>query len=116
MIADQFEVFIFDLDGVIYLGDDLLPGVKESITRLQQMGKIIRFLTNDPRPSRRQVARRLSNLGLDGSDNVNFGDRRFCVKSLIKNQADVRFDYWTLCPDLCGDLLGRGYRGNGERD
>jgi len=46
VIAAEFDVFLFDLDGVIYLENELLPDVKLSLERLRQMGKIIRFLTN----------------------------------------------------------------------
>lgn len=65
MIAAEFDVFLFDLDGVIYLENELLPDVKLSLERLRQMGKIIRFLTNDPRATREQVTQRLRRLGLD---------------------------------------------------
>ncbi|PZN09257.1 HAD-IIA family hydrolase [Thermaerobacter composti] len=65
MIAEQFDVFFFDLDGTIYLGDALLPEVRPSLERLRKMGKTIRFLTNDPRPSRSQIVERLRAFNLD---------------------------------------------------
>jgi len=64
MIAERFEAFLFDLDGVVYLGDELLPGSEEALSRLREAGKEIRFLTNDPRPTRAQVCRRLAGMGV----------------------------------------------------
>src|SRR5829696_497729 len=64
MIAERFNAFLFDLDGVVYLGDELLPGSEEALSRLREAGKEIRFLTNDPRPTRAQVCRRLAGMGV----------------------------------------------------
>lgn len=64
MLAQSFDVFLFDLDGVIYLGNDPLPGAPGALTCLREMGKTLRFLTNDPRPTRRQVVRRLRAMGI----------------------------------------------------
>src|ERR687894_2691688 len=64
MIAERFDAFLFDLDGVVYLGDELLPGSEEALSRLREAGKEVRFLTNDPRPTRAQVCRRLAGMGV----------------------------------------------------
>jgi HAD superfamily hydrolase (TIGR01450 family) len=63
-VADDFDVFLVDLDGVVYLGGEPLPGAVESLNRLDRMGKTIRYLTNDPRPRRATIARRLRDLGV----------------------------------------------------
>ena len=65
MIAEKFDTFLLDLDGVVYVGDSLLPGALDSLKRLRGRGKAVRFLTNDPRPERGEVASRLNSLGID---------------------------------------------------
>lgn len=55
MLADSFDVFLFDLDGVVHVGLNPLPGAPEALARLRGMGKTLRFLTNDPRPTRQHV-------------------------------------------------------------
>jgi HAD superfamily hydrolase (TIGR01450 family) len=65
VLADRFDVFLFDLDGVVYLGDRVLPHAPESLGRLRRMGKAVRFLTNDPRPTRDEAARRLAAMGVE---------------------------------------------------
>lgn len=65
MLAKRFDAFLFDLDGTVYVGDELLPGSKETLSRLRRDGKEIRFLTNDPRPTREQLRRQLVSLGVE---------------------------------------------------
>jgi HAD superfamily hydrolase (TIGR01450 family) len=67
MIAEQFEVILLDLDGVVYVGDRLLPGAHGALRRLRERGKTLRFLTNDPRPTRDEVVTRLERLGVAAS-------------------------------------------------
>ena len=45
-IAHNYKSFLFDLDGVIYLGDSVIPGTKETIEYLRTLNKNIRFLTS----------------------------------------------------------------------
>ena len=65
MLAERFDAFLLDLDGVVYLGDELLPGSKEALIRLRETGKEVRFLTNDPRPTREQLRRHLIGMGVE---------------------------------------------------
>jgi HAD superfamily hydrolase (TIGR01450 family) len=65
VLAERFDAFLFDLDGVVYLGDEPLPRARESLARLRGEGKEIRFLTNDPRPTREEVPRRLTGMGIE---------------------------------------------------
>lgn len=59
-----FEVYIFDLDGTIYLGGALLPTVKDTIIKLRKLGKRTLFLSNNPTRSRGIYAGKLARLGL----------------------------------------------------
>lgn len=63
-IAHNFDVFLLDLDGVVRLGGEALPDAVDAVKRLGEMGKQIRFLTNDPRPRRREVVDHLDDLGI----------------------------------------------------
>jgi HAD superfamily hydrolase (TIGR01450 family) len=59
-----YDGYIFDLDGTIYLGDHLLPGVHRLITTLRKLGKRVVFLTNNPTRDSQMYSEMLSNLGL----------------------------------------------------
>ena len=47
--------FICDMDGVIYHGNNLLPGVREFVDWLQGQGKQFLFLTNSSERSPREL-------------------------------------------------------------
>jgi HAD superfamily hydrolase (TIGR01450 family) len=59
-----YDVYAFDLDGTIYLGDDLLPGAKRLVEELRARGKAVRFLSNNPTKDPQQYADKLARLGL----------------------------------------------------
>ncbi|WP_323173461.1 HAD-IIA family hydrolase [Natrialba sp. PRR66] len=69
MIAEQFDVFLLDLDGVVYVGDKPLPDAVDSVNRLYELDKELRFLTNDPRPTRQTIASNLRELGINAQEN-----------------------------------------------
>lgn len=60
----DFDAFCFDLDGTIYVGDELLPGAKEMIARLRKENKKILFITNSPTLTRIECQERLTGLGI----------------------------------------------------
>ncbi|MDR1187820.1 MAG: HAD-IIA family hydrolase [Bifidobacteriaceae bacterium] len=59
-----YRCYIFDLDGTVYLGDELLPTVAESINRIRRRGAAVRFLSNNPTRAPEEYARKLTRLGL----------------------------------------------------
>ncbi|MCX2727440.1 HAD-IIA family hydrolase [Thermomicrobium sp. 4228-Ro] len=65
MRTTAFDAWLLDLDGVVYVGDQVLPGVHEALAALRRAGKQLRFLTNDPRPTREQLVARLQRLGIE---------------------------------------------------
>jgi NagD protein len=57
--------FICDMDGVIYKGNELLPGVKEFIGWLNRNSKSYLFLTNSSERSPKELNQKLKRLGVD---------------------------------------------------
>lgn len=74
-LADLYDGFILDLDGVVYVGDDPVPGSPETIVALRQRGKRVLYLTNDARSSRQGYAAKLRRLGVpaDPTDVITCG-------------------------------------------
>jgi HAD superfamily hydrolase (TIGR01457 family) len=60
----ELQVFIFDLDGVIYLGSALIPGAKEVLEKLTRLKKTIFYLTNNATQTRAKFAEKLWKLGI----------------------------------------------------
>ncbi len=64
-----FDAYIFDMDGTIFLGDHLLPGVKDFIEELRDHEIPVRYLTNNPTKNPSLYAEKLTRLGLPTTPN-----------------------------------------------
>src|SRR5712692_2586904 len=60
------SVAIFDMDGVLYRGNIVLPYAKEALARLRRAGWQVFFATNNSTATRQQYVDRLNSLGLGG--------------------------------------------------
>ena len=60
----DYDAYLFDLDGTLYLGDELLPGAERTVRALRERGKVIRFLSNNPTKSPEQYADKLTRMGI----------------------------------------------------
>jgi NagD protein len=58
------KAFICDMDGVIYHGSKLLPGVAEFVEWLQKENKKFLFLTNSSARTLRELSEKLARMGL----------------------------------------------------
>jgi HAD superfamily hydrolase (TIGR01450 family) len=58
------EGYIFDLDGTIYLGNELLPGALHTVETLRAQGRKVLFLSNNPTREIGEYVRKLNGLGL----------------------------------------------------
>ena len=59
-----YRAYAFDLDGTVYLGDELLPGARRLVEELRARGLPVRFLSNNPTRDPEQYAAKLGRLGL----------------------------------------------------
>ncbi|GAA2773428.1 HAD-IIA family hydrolase [Saccharopolyspora taberi] len=64
-IADGFDGFIVDLDGVVHLGWEPIPGAVDALRELDRRGKGVVYLTNDPQFARTAITAKLTGLGLE---------------------------------------------------
>ena len=60
--------FICDMDGVIYHGNQILPGVADFIKWLHDENKEFLFLTNNSGYTPRELSQKLARMGLDVSE------------------------------------------------
>jgi NagD protein len=64
------KAFISDMDGVIYHGNRLLPGVQEFVDWMKAEGKKFLFLTNSSERTQRELQEKMSRLGIDVDQSV----------------------------------------------
>jgi phosphoglycolate/pyridoxal phosphate phosphatase family enzyme len=67
-LADQFDGFLVDLDGVVWEGRDLIPGAVEALQALLGAGKEIVFVTNNSVRQPGEYAERLREIGIETGD------------------------------------------------
>jgi len=67
-LADEFDGFLIDLDGVVWVGRELVPGSAETLRRLIEAGKEIVFVTNNPARPPATYAERLRAAGIPVAD------------------------------------------------
>ncbi len=63
--ADAFDGFAIDLDGVIWLAGEPIPGSVEAVAKLRRRGAGVVFVTNDPGRTTTQTAELLGRVGID---------------------------------------------------
>jgi NagD protein len=78
--------YIIDMDGVIYHGNMLLPGVTEFVSWLKRENKAFLFLTNSSERSPRELSEKLARLGLE-VDESHFYTSALSTAAFLKHQA-----------------------------
>jgi glycerol-1-phosphatase len=66
--ADEFDGLLVDLDGVVWIGRELVPGAGEALVSLLAAGKEIVFVTNNPARPAATYAERLREAGVPAAD------------------------------------------------
>ena len=85
LVANDVDCIVMDCDGVLWQGDKLLPGVRESIQLLREMGKRLVFVTNNSNKSRRQYVHKFETLGITVEKEEVFSSA-FAAAAYLKTQ------------------------------
>ena len=85
LVANDVDCIVMDCDGVLWQGDKLLPGVRESIQLLREMGKRLVFVTNNSNKSRRQYVHKFEMLGITVEKEEVFS-AAFAAAAYLKTQ------------------------------
>ena len=64
----EIRLFLFDMDGTIYLGDNLFPFTKEMLSVIRRQGKTYLFMTNNSSKSVSAYVKKLERLGIKASE------------------------------------------------
>jgi HAD superfamily hydrolase (TIGR01458 family) len=120
--SSDIEAILFDLDGVLYIGENVISGAAETVNRLQQFGHRIAGITNTTTQPRRTIAEKLASMGIPIQESAIYtpaalanrviGTKKavlFVRDSLLEEfnsirQSSSRPDYIVM-----GDIGGEGY-------
>lgn len=64
----RYSAYLFDLDGTVYLGDELIPGAADVLARLRGAGSRTIFLSNNPTRDVSMYTAKLRGLGIEVDD------------------------------------------------
>ena len=103
--------YIIDMDGVIYHGNMLLPGVERFVDFLKKNDKRFLFLTNSSERAPRELQQKLARLGLD-VDESHFYTSAMSTAAFLKGQCPGGSVYAIGEPGLFGALYDAGFTMN----
>lgn len=66
------DVFLLDMDGTIYLGNQLIDGAKEFLDTIKEKGKRYIFLTNNSSNNKSNYVDKLKGLGINATEDEVF--------------------------------------------
>ena len=99
--------YISDMDGVIYHGNCILPGVKEFVDWLYKEDKPFLFLTNSSERSPLELRQKLSRMGLDVAES-HFYTSALATAKFLAEQAPGCSAYVIGAPGLVNALYDAG--------
>ena len=103
------SVYVFDLDGVLYLGDTEIPYAAEAVRRLQSAGRQVYFLTNNSGKTRADYRKKLLDVnGLDVPENAIFTSAYATALYLKQQGAAGRSVFVIGEPGLAAELSASG--------
>ncbi len=99
----KIKMFILDMDGTIYLGNELFPCTKPFLRAVRETGRDYRFFTNNSSKNRRAYVEKLSAMGIDASPGEILTANEIIIKWLKENEpggscylvgtSDLRSDF-----------------------
>lgn len=99
--------FICDMDGVIYHGNKILPGVKEFVEWLYRENKQFLFLTNNSGKTPKELQEKLARMGLD-VDEHHFYTSALATAEFISRQSPGAHAFVIGEPGLYNALYEKG--------
>ena len=73
--SEVYDVALLDLDGVVYVGPDAVPGVPEALAAARRAGMRLGFVTNNAARTPDDVAEHLAALGVPAAGGHRCGGR-----------------------------------------
>ena len=83
----DIRLFLFDMDGTIYLGDNLFPFVPELLRTIREQGKHYLFMTNNSSKNITGYVEKLRRLGID-AEKEDFVNSTTVTINYIKTHLD----------------------------
>ncbi len=118
----DIRAVLLDLDGVLYIGEQMIDGAADAVTRLRAQGLELAGVTNTTTRSRRMIADKLEHLGIGLTSDELYTPAALAVQAMAGRPArlyireELREDFAGVREDdahpeviVMGDIGGEGY-------
>ena len=102
--------YVFDLDGVIYRGDQPQPQAKEAILGLRRQGHTVHFYTNNSSMTRKAYSRKLARMGIPTSPDDIMTSAYATALYFVENDAVGKTVYRIGGPGVTRELESVGMK------
>lgn len=80
------KLFLFDMDGTVYLGENLFDGVEQLLQNIKKAGGRYVFITNNSSKSVKDYVKKMHRLGLNDIVEEDFYTSAQCALSLLQEK------------------------------
>ena len=105
----RVRLVIFDLDGVVYRGDEPIPGAAELVAWLHRAGVPVRFATNNSMIGREGYVERLAGMGIPTSVEEIVTSSSATVEHLHRHAPEIRRVMAIGADGLRDELVAAGF-------
>jgi HAD superfamily hydrolase (TIGR01450 family) len=105
----DYRAYLLDLDGVIYRGEQVLPGARELVEWLDATGRRVMYLSNNSFATPEAVARKLARLGMPRPEGRVLTAGGAAAQVLAQRFPGGRV-YALVMPEIADLVAGAGLR------
>jgi HAD superfamily hydrolase (TIGR01458 family) len=106
-VRSRQGAFLIDIDGVLYVGENAIPGSHEAIRFLEEHGYPFRLVSNTTRLSRASVARKLSGMGFSIPESKIFTPAVAVADYLSRSHHQTA--YLLTTEEVSGEISASGH-------
>ena len=110
VLARLYDLVIFDLDGVVYLGSEAVPDAPESIQRVVDVGTPVVYVTNNASRRTAEVAGLLRSLGVPAQDDEVLTSAQAAARTMAQRLPVASAVLVVGSPSLGAELGATGLR------
>ena len=107
-ILKEIELFLFDMDGTLYLGNRLFPFTKELLSKIKLAGKRYIFMTNNSSKSVVDYVKKLQSMGVEATEEDFLTSSQATALYLKENHKDKKL-YVCGTESLKAELRKEGF-------
>lgn len=106
-LISQKQLFLLDMDGTVYLENELIPGAKEFISALIKTNRDYVFMTNNSSKSANAYLDKLEKIGLPANESNIFTSGMAAAEYIVKQKRSPKI-YLVGTRSLKQELIARG--------